>query len=145
MIGLLFNHRTRGFRTINMLALLVLLGLALAVNLAKAYAGRDMREMVQTQRFIKEESTRIRLLKAEVAHLEQPERLQRLAKIHLNMAPLRADQEGDLDSLPMLVAGESPPGPVKTPTGPAELPIEIAGPGLLEPGQEVSGRVEAGL
>jgi cell division protein FtsL len=145
MIGVLFNHRTRGFRTINMLALLVLMGLALAVNLAKAYAGRDMREMVQTQRFIKEESTRIRLLKAEGAHLEQPERLQRLAKIHLNMAPLRADQEGDLDSLPMLVAGVSPPGPVKTPTGPAVSPIEIAGPGLVEPGQEISGRVEAGL
>lgn len=145
MIRDLFDHRTRGFRTVNIISVLVLMVLALAVNLAKAYAGRDMREMVHTQRFIRDENARIRLLKAEVAYLEQPERLQRLAKIHLNMAPLRADQEGDLDSLSLLVVGARPPGPVKTQAGSGDLPVEVAGPGVVDADRETVGRVEAGL
>jgi cell division protein FtsL len=152
MIGAVFHHRTRGFRTVNILGVLMVVVLAIAVNLAKAYAARDMREMVRTQRFIGDENTRIRLLKAEVAHLEQPERLQRLAKLHLNMGPLRADQEGDLESIPILVAGNRPPGPVQTPTPVTETPIEISGPGVegAVPGdvgeiESPSGLAEAGL
>lgn len=154
MIGAFFNHRTRGFRTVNIVGVLLVVVLAIAVNLAKAYAARDMREMVRTQRLIGDENTRIRMLKAEVAHLEQPERLQRLAKLYLNMAPLRADQEGDMDSVPILVAGNRPPGPVQTPTPVTETPIEISGPGVegAVPGEVAgagaprpSGRVEAGL
>ncbi|HYE45527.1 MAG TPA: hypothetical protein VEA44_07100, partial [Caulobacter sp.] len=72
---------------------------------------------------IAEQNKRIRLLKAEVAHLEQPERLQRLAKDLLGMAPLAATREGDLSSLDALVAGYTPAPPVATPAAP-EAPAE---------------------
>lgn len=115
MIAALFNHRTRGFRTINILAFAALVVLALVVNLAKAYAGREVREIARTERNIREEDKRIRLLKAEVAHLEQPERLQRLAKSVLGMGPLSATREGDIESLHAVAIGATPAGPVATP------------------------------
>jgi cell division protein FtsL len=123
MIHTLFNHRTRGFRTINIIAFILLMGLAVVVNLAKAYAGRDMREVARTERTINEEKKRIRLLQAEVAHLEQPERLQRLAETVLGMKPQAATQEGDLTSVSALVAGDRPAPPVATPVA-LEAPIE---------------------
>lgn len=132
MIAALFNHRTRGFRTINIMAFAVLAVMALVVNLAKAYAGREVREIARTERSIREEDKRVRLLKAEVAHLEQPERLQRLAKSVLGMGPLSATREGDLDSLHAVAVGQTPAGPVATPPGP-EAPVEeVTGPVVAE-------------
>jgi cell division protein FtsL len=124
MIAALFNHRTRGFRTINILAFAVLVVIALVVNLAKAYAGREVREIARTERKINEEGKRIRLLKAEVAHLEQPERLQRLAKTVLGMGPLSPMREGDINSLPAVAAGQTPTGPVPTPTPVSDTAVE---------------------
>jgi cell division protein FtsL len=123
----LLDHRTRGFRTINVVFCCVLMVTAVTVLLAKAYAGREVRDIARTERSINEENKRIRLLKAEVAHLEQPERLQRLSKQLLGMAPLAATREGDLSSLPAIAAGYAPPTPVATPTAPLVQPEEVPG------------------
>jgi cell division protein FtsL len=128
VIHTLFNHRTRGFRTINIVAFCVLMVMAVVVNLAKAYAGRDVREITRTERTITEEKRRIRLLDAEVAHLEQPERLQRLAEQVLGMKPLSSAREGDLTSVPALVAGQQPAGPVATPVATEASVEEVTGP-----------------
>ena len=129
----LLDHRTRGFRTINVLFCAMLMVTAVTVLLAKAYAGREVRDIARTERTIGEENKRIRLLKAEVAHLEQPERLQRLSKALLGMAPLSATREGDINSLPAIAAGYAPPTPVATPTAPDVQPEEIPGIETPEP------------
>lgn len=138
----LLDHRTRGFRTINVVFCAVLAATAVTVLLAKAYAGREVRDIARTERSIGEENKRIRLLKAEVAHLEQPERLQRLSKQLLGMAPLAATREGDINSLPAIAAGYTPPTPVATPMAPQIQPEEVLGveaPVAAEVGVPVAG------
>lgn len=93
MIGRLFNHRVRGFRTLNLALAVLLAALAVGVNLAKTFAGRERNEIGRVEHEIGKERRRIRLLEAEVAHLEQPERLERLSRLYLAMAPVGARQE----------------------------------------------------
>lgn len=123
----LLDHRTRGFRTINVVFCAMFAATAVTVLLAKAYAGREVRDIARTERSIGEENKRIRLLKAEVAHLEQPERLQRLSKALLGMGPLAATREGDINSLPAIAAGYAPPTPIATPGAPDVQPEEVPG------------------
>jgi len=114
MIRDLFNHRIRGFRTLNIAFAATLLVLAVGVNLAKTIAGRERNEIGRVEGEIGKERQRIRLLEAEVAHLEQPERLERLARAYLEMGPLAARQEASVDALTE-VAGRLPrPQPVST-------------------------------
>lgn len=127
------EHRTRGFRTINIVFCALLMVTAVVVLLAKAYAGREVREIARTERAIAEQNKRIRVLKAEVAHLEQPERLQRLAKDILGMAPLAAAREGDISSLDALAAGRTPAPPIATPAAPEVAAQEDVGPGAEPP------------
>lgn len=127
MIARLFNHRYRGFRTINIVGFVLVMSLAVTVNLAKTYAGREAREIQRAERNIAEQKRRIRLLEAEVAHLEQPERLQTLSKAYLGMTPLSPMREGDMDSLTILVAGGTPPPPVATPAVAGAEAVEVTG------------------
>ena len=102
MISVLFNHRTRGFRTINLIGMAVLITLALTVNLAKTYAGKERSQIDKIDRQIAAEQVRIRLLKAEVAHLEQPGRLERLSRETLGMEPTTSKQEVPAAALSMV-------------------------------------------
>jgi len=95
----LFTHRTRGFRTLNVVLASVLLVLAVGVNLAKTFAGKERNAIGQTEREIRKERDQIRVLQAEVAHLEQPERLERLSRAFLAMAPVNVEQETTVDDL----------------------------------------------
>lgn len=114
MIGAVFNHRIRGFRTINLIGMTVLIVMALTVNLAKTYAGRERSQIDRIDRHIQAEQARIRLLQAEVAHLEQPNRLEKLSREALGMAPTTAKQEVAVAALP-LVSGQ-PTEPVRIAT-----------------------------
>lgn len=114
MINALFNHRIRGFRTLNIVFGVTLLLLAVGVNLAKTLAGRERNQIGQVEHAMGKERQRIRLLEAEVAHLEQPERLERLSRAFLAMAPVQAKQEATVEALPQ-VAGSLPrPQPIST-------------------------------
>lgn len=103
----MFNHRLRGFRTINVIFLAILLVLAVGVNLGKTYAGRERRQIVSVERKIADENRRIRLLQAEVAHLETPERLERLSR-QMGMEPVAGKREGVTEQLPAIAAGRNP-------------------------------------
>jgi cell division protein FtsL len=83
----LFDRRVRGFRLVDLLAASLLVMLVLGVYLAKTMAGRERTEIARTERQITEEKARIRLLQAEVAHLEEPSRLERLSTGYLGLAP----------------------------------------------------------
>lgn len=114
MINALFNHRIRGFRTLNIAFAVTLLVLAVGVNLAKTIAGRERNEIGQVASDIDKERRRIRLLEAEVAHLEQPERLERLARGYLSLAPLAARQEASIDGLPQVANARPRPQQIST-------------------------------
>ena len=104
-----FTRRWRGFRIIELTGLAVLLVLMLVVYLAKTFGGTERSEIAHVERQISQERTRVRLLRAEVAHLEQPERLERLSRQYLGMEPIGAKREIAADSIASLTTGRQQP------------------------------------
>lgn len=123
MIRAVFTHRIRGFRTLNIAFAAILLVLAVGVNLAKAVAGRERNEIGRVESDIGKERQRIRLLEAEVAHLEQPERLERLARGYLSMEPVAARQEASVDTLGAVAGRPARSGPVAQPVSTISLAV----------------------
>lgn len=89
----LLERRIRGFRLVDVVALGLLIVLILTLYLAKTFAGRERAEIASVERQIAIERERIRLLQAEVSHLEQPSRIERLSSQFLGLAPLSAKRE----------------------------------------------------
>ena len=103
-----FSRRIRGFRLLDLVFLGVLVAVIVGVYLAKTLAGRERAEIAKVERLIKVEKQRIRLLEAEVAHLEQPGRVERLAVVYLGLEPVNETREATPDQL-MDVARAGPP------------------------------------
>jgi len=109
MIADLFQRRIRGFRVVEVTGLAVLLVLMLVVYLAKTFAGTERTEIARVERQISDERVRVRLLRAEVAHLEQPERIERLSRQYLGMQPVTAKREVNIETIPTLSAPSQQP------------------------------------
>ncbi|PHY21753.1 cell division protein [Caulobacter sp. BP25] len=114
----LFNRRVRGFRVVEVLGLGILLALVTGVYLAKTFAGRERQEIARIQQEIDEEAGRKRLLEAEVAHLEQPRRIEQLAQM-MQLAPIAADREITEDALIDVARGRDLPQAPVTAAPPA--------------------------
>jgi len=84
----LLDRRVRGFRLVDLVLASLLVALVLGTYLAKTMAGRERAEIASIERQIGEEKARTRLLEAEVAHLEDPARLERLSVAYLGLAPV---------------------------------------------------------
>jgi hypothetical protein len=109
--------------------------MALGVYLAKASAGRERARIANIDRQIAEEQQKMKLLRAEVAHLEQPERLGALSQAHLGLQPADGLREALPETLPEIARpaeGKKPtvksnllpkPEPVPAPES-AEAPAE---------------------
>lgn len=95
----LFNRRLRGFRVVEIAACACLAVLVLGVYMTKAAAGREGAAIASINQDIDAETKRMRLLRAELAHLEQPERLERLSSQYLALAPVPAKRETVPDGL----------------------------------------------
>jgi hypothetical protein len=93
------TRRVRGFRVFDMAALVILLSLALLVYGFKTSAGRERTNISDVESEIHDETQQVRLLRAEVAHLESPDRLERLARPYAGQAPVAARQEIAPDAL----------------------------------------------
>ena len=103
-----FDRRYRGFRVVNLVGVSLLVTIVLAVYLGKTFAGRERSEIAEVEMQIRQEKIRIRLLQAEVAHLEQPRRLQSLAAQGLGMKPITVSQEITLNDLSRLKPAPPP-------------------------------------
>ena len=125
------NRRVRGFRVIDLIALGVLTALILGVYLAKTMAGRERTEIARIDRQIDDEKARIRLLQAEVSHLEEPQRIERLSEAYLGMAPAPMKHQANLDELADIA--HKPLALPANPVGPAPDPILIAAPQPASP------------
>jgi len=115
------NRRVRGFRLIDLVALGLLAALILGVYLAKTIAGGERTRIAVVERHIAAEKVRIRLLKAEVSHLEQPARIERLSETYLGLAPVPIKHEAGPDALAALAS--RPIAPPKAPVTPTPDPI----------------------
>ena len=95
----LLDRRVRGFRLVDLIAAALLVALVLGVYLAKTMAGRERAEIASVERQADEEQARIRLLQAEVAHLEEPARLEHLSAAYLGLAPVSIKRDVGPDGL----------------------------------------------
>ncbi|HEY8572630.1 cell division protein FtsL [Phenylobacterium sp.] len=96
---MLLERRVRGFRLVDLVALGLLVVLILGVYLFKTVAGRERAEIARVERQIAAEKARIRLLQAEVSHLEQPARIGHLSEAYLGLAPISVKRETSPDAL----------------------------------------------
>ncbi|MGZ3377770.1 MAG: cell division protein FtsL [Phenylobacterium sp.] len=110
------NRRVRGFRLVDLVALGLLTLLILGVYLAKTMAGGERAKIAAVERQIVEEKARVRLLQAEVSHLEQPARIERLSETYLGLAPVSERRVADLEALPELA---------RKPIAPPAKPIDV--------------------
>ena len=116
----LLDRKVRGFRLVDLCAAALLVALILGTYLAKTMAGRERADIARMDRQIDDEKERIRLLQAEVAHLEEPARLERLSEAYLGMAPVSIKRDVSVDTLgdiarSALVTGKVPGGPAAEP------------------------------
>ncbi|HZC17618.1 MAG TPA: hypothetical protein VE309_12730 [Caulobacteraceae bacterium] len=110
-----FDQRFRGFRVIEIGGVGVLLALILLVYLAKTIAGGQSAQIDRAQQQIADEKTRVALLRAEVASLEQPERLESLSARYLNLQPVDAKHEIDAQALTTIAHADAPPASTQSP------------------------------
>jgi cell division protein FtsL len=96
----LLQSRFRGFRIIEIFAFVCVIALAFGVYLAKTRAGRERSKITVIERQIAEEQRKLKLLRAEVAHLEQPERLEQLSTQHLGLQAVDGTREALPETLP---------------------------------------------
>jgi len=126
----LIRSRLFGFRLIEVSALLLLISLALGVYLAKVWGGKDAQEITRIERDIQAEHRKIRLLQAEVAYQEQPERIGRLSSLQLQYGPPSTKSEVPAERLVDVARGAAPlpkpPAPAVVVTAPAAEPVLAA-------------------
>lgn len=98
----LFSRRYRGFRVVDLAALAVLLTLALVSYALKTLATGQGADTAGVESQIAQEDKRIRLLQAEIAHLEDPGRVERLSTQYLSLQPVDPKQETTPEALPQI-------------------------------------------
>ena len=119
----LLERRVRGFRLVDLVALGVLTARVFGVYLAKTMAGRERTEIATVERRIDSEKARIRLLQAEVTHLEQPTRIEHLSEAYLGLAPVSMHREVELASLAEIARKPiTPPAPKPIPAAEGATP-----------------------
>jgi hypothetical protein len=119
-IKAVFDRRLRGFRVVELAGVTCLTVLVLGVYFFKAGAGAEGAQIADTSKQILEEQRRVRALRAELARLETPARLEKLSRTYLGLAPVSPRKEADLASVGVLAAmaashpAPAPPASPKT-------------------------------
>ena len=118
----LFDWKIRGVRWIEIIGVGLVAVMIVSVYAAKAAAARESSRIAQLEQEISANNQRVRLLRAEVARLEQPARLEALSR-QIGMAPVdvhRQAGEGQLTALkPAASAAKPAAAPAATPAAPA--------------------------
>ena len=109
----LFDWKVRGVRWIEIIGVALVAVMIVSVYAAKAAAARESSRIAQLERDIRENGQRVRLLRAEVARLEQPARLESLSR-QIGLAPVDVRRQAEEGQLP-----ELKPAPAHKPAAPA--------------------------
>lgn len=108
LLAQIFDRRIRGFRIIEVAALLALGVMILWVYMTKADAGREGAEINEVRKQVIEERRELKQLRAESAHLEQSRRIEVLSQAYLGLAPIKPTREAPPEALAVIARdGES--------------------------------------
>ena len=106
----LFDWKVRGVRWVEIIGVALVAVMIVSVYVAKADAARESSRIAGLERDIRENGQRVRLLRAEVARLEQPARLEALSR-EIGLAPVDVHRQKPETALPSLKPVETPPAP----------------------------------
>jgi cell division protein FtsL len=98
-LAALFDQRFRGFRVVELVAGALVVLMVFWVYSTKTSANEERTQIAKIERSIAAEQRRLRLLRAEAAHLEQPGRIETLSEAYLGMEPVPAKREARPESL----------------------------------------------
>lgn len=110
LINRLFAWKVRGIRWVEIIGVLLVGAMVFSVYVAKAGAAREGSQISDLERQIASNSQRVRLLRAEVARLENPGRLEALSR-GAGLEPVDVKRLATVDTLPDLVPLPEPPAP----------------------------------
>jgi len=120
-----FDWKVRGVRWIEIIGLMLVAAMIFSVYLAKAGAASESARIASLERQITQNGQRVRLLRAEVARLEQPGRLEALSR-SAGLGPVDVHRQATEASLPGLAPIPEPaPVVIVAPTIPA-APASVA-------------------
>jgi hypothetical protein len=97
----LFDWKVRGVRWVEIIGVALVAVMIVSVYAAKAAAARESARIAELERDIRENGQRVRLLRAEVARLEQPARLESLSR-QIGLAPVDVRRQAEEAQLPEL-------------------------------------------
>ncbi|WP_395942504.1 cell division protein [Brevundimonas sp.] len=126
----LFDWKVRGVRWIEIIGVALVAVMVVSVYAAKAAAARESSRIAQIEQDIRENGQRVRLLRAEVARLEQPARLESLSR-QVGLAPTDVNRQAREGQLPELKPAPAPQSGVAAPIAAAPVvaaPVEDAAP-----------------
>jgi hypothetical protein len=126
----LFAWKIRGIRWIEIIGVLLVAVMVFSVYVAKAAAARESARISELERQISDNGQRVRLLRAEVARLEQPNRLEALSR-GAGLGPVDVHRQATAENLPNLAPIPEPRPVIIAPTPPAaaEAPVPAPAPG----------------
>ena len=126
-----FDWKVRGVRWVEIIGLALVAAMIFSVYLAKAAAASESAEIASLERQIRQNGQRVRLLRAEVARLERPGRLEALSRM-AGLEPVDVHRRTTVASLPELAPIPEPqpvvivaptivaaPAPVEAPAAPS--------------------------
>lgn len=124
MVKAIFDWRVRGVRGVNAIGFALVAAMVFSVYLAKADAAGESARIAEMERDIRVNGERVRMLRAQVARLESPVRLEALSR-QAGLAPVDARHQADEDDLarlapPSAAAQAAAPPDAVDPSGDAE-------------------------
>ena len=129
----LYAWKIRGVRWVEIIGVMLVAAMVFSVYLAKAAAARESARITDLERQITDNGQRVRLLRAEVARLEQPGRLEVLSR-GAGLGPVDVHRQATEANLSTLKAVPAPPPPAPVAAPPVEAPAPAVAP-AAEPAQ----------
>lgn len=114
----LFAWKIRGIRWVEIIGVLLVAAMVFSVYLAKAAAARESARISDLERQISDNGQRVRLLRAEVARLEQPNRLEALSR-GAGLGPVDVHRQATVGNLSNLAPIPEPRAVIIAPTAAA--------------------------
>lgn len=115
----LYAWKIRGVRWIEIIGVVLVAAMVFSVYVAKAGAARESARISDLERQISDNGQRVRLLRAEVARLEQPNRLEALSR-DVGLGPVDVHRQATVDSLARLAPIPEPRPVIIAPTAALE-------------------------
>ena len=103
----LFDWKLRGVRVVEIFGAVIASALIFSVYVTKAAADRENRQIAALEAEIADDAERVRLLRAEIARLERPDRLESLSR-QAGLQPVNVEQRASVGQIETLAPADEP-------------------------------------